>query len=127
MSATPKPKTRPFKTVWFSKAAKKARIEDSALCAYIQQAVQGQADDLGGGVFKKRINNNLHRALILAKAGRFWIFEYLFAKNDRENIDAAELVQFRALAMAYTALNDKQIKQLIGNNHFVEICDDNKD
>ena len=89
--------------------------------------MQGQADDLGGGVFKKRINNNLHRAIILAKAGRFWIFEYLFAKNDRENIDAAELVQFRALAKAYTELSGKQIEQLIGNNHFVEICDDNKD
>ena len=127
MSATPKPKARTFKTAWFSKAAKKARIKDSALCAYIQQAVQGQADDLGGGVFKKRINNNMHRAIILAKAGRFWIFEYLFAKNDRENIEAAELVQFRALAKAYTELSDKQIEQLIGNNHFVEICDGNKD
>ena len=123
----PKPKARTFKTAWFSKAAKKARIEDSALCAYVRQAVQGQADDLGGGVFKKRINNNMHRAIILAKAGRFWIFEYLFAKNDRENIGAAELVQFRALAKAYTELSDKQIEQLIGNNHFVEICDDNKD
>ena len=122
----PKPKARTFKTAWFSKAAKKARIEDSALCAYIQRAVQRQADDLGGGVFKKRINNNMHRAIILAKAGRFWIFEYLFAKNDRENIGAAELVQFRALAKAYTELSDKQIEQLIGNNHFVEICDDNK-
>ena len=127
MSVTPKPKARTFKTAWFSKVAKKARIKDSALCAYIQQAVQGQADDLGGGVFKKRINNNMHRAIILAKAGRFWIFEYLFAKNDRENIEAAELVQFRALAKIYTELSDKQIEQLIGNNHFVEICDDNKD
>ena len=98
MSAPPKPKARTFKTAWFSKAAKKARIEDSALCAYIQQAAQGQADDLGGGVFKKRINNNMHRAIILARAGRFWIFEYLFAKNDRENIGTAELVQFRDLA-----------------------------
>ena len=127
MPAMPKPKARTFKTAWFSKAAKKARIEDSALCAYIQQAVHGQADDLGGGVFKKRINNNMHRAIILAKARRFWIFEYLFAKNDRENIEAAELVQFRALAKAYTDLSDKKIEQLIGNNHFVEICDDNKD
>ena len=54
--------------------------------------MHGQVDDLGGGVFKKRINNNMHRAIILAKAGRFWKFEYLFAKNDRENIKAAELV-----------------------------------
>ena len=127
MSATAKPKARVFKTAWFRKAAKKARIEDSTLCICVQQTLQGQADDLGGGVFKKRINNNMHRAIILARAGRFWIFEYLFAKNDRENIGAAELVQFRALAKAYTELSDKQIKQLIGNNHFVEICDDNKD
>ncbi len=28
----------------------------------------GQADDLGGCVFKKRLNDNLHRSIILAKS-----------------------------------------------------------
>ncbi|MFA7241855.1 MAG: type II toxin-antitoxin system RelE/ParE family toxin [Sulfuricellaceae bacterium] len=70
-----------FKTAWFSKAASKACIGNAVLCTAIRQAVIGQADDLGGGVFKKRLNNNRHRSIILANAGRFWIFAYLFAKK----------------------------------------------
>ncbi|MQX98883.1 hypothetical protein FB004_103293 [Sinorhizobium medicae] len=42
---------RTFKTAWFSKAARKARISDKALCKAIEQVARGQADDLGGGVF----------------------------------------------------------------------------
>jgi hypothetical protein len=47
----------------------------------------GQGIDLGGGVFKKRLNQNRHRSIILAKGGRFWICQFLFAKKDRSNID----------------------------------------
>jgi hypothetical protein len=46
---------RAFKTARFSKDAKKARIKDAELCLAIQQVFLGQADDLGGGVFKKRL------------------------------------------------------------------------
>lgn len=49
------------------------------------------------------------RAIILTKAGRWWIYEYLFAKNDRENIEADELEQFRELAKTYAKLNDKKL------------------
>jgi len=84
----------------------------------------GQADDLGGGVFKKRLNDNMHRSIILAKAGRWWVFEYLFAKKDRNNIEDDELVQFRALAKRYAALSIDQIEQLIDGNHLTEICHD---
>lgn len=52
---------RVFKTAWFAKATKKARISDKALSAAIRQVALGQADDLGGGVFKKRLNDNMHR------------------------------------------------------------------
>jgi len=51
-----KPPTRAFKSAWLSKAARKARIGDPALIAAIREVMQGQADDLGGGVFKKRLN-----------------------------------------------------------------------
>jgi hypothetical protein len=37
---------RVFKTAWFSKAARKAHIPDSELCAAIQQVMLGQCDDL---------------------------------------------------------------------------------
>lgn len=49
---------RAFKTAWFSKAARKARIRDGALMQSVREAMRGQADDLGGGVFKKRLNDN---------------------------------------------------------------------
>ena len=33
------------------------------------QVMLGQADDLGGGMFKKRLSKNQYRSLILAVAG----------------------------------------------------------
>ena len=90
-----------LKTAWFAKAARKARISDRSLAEAINEIALGQADDLGGGVFKKRLNNNLHRSIVLAKAGEFWVFAYLFAKKDRANIDEDELVAFRKLAELY--------------------------
>ena len=62
---------RTFKTAWFAKAARKARISDSELCDAIREVMNGQADDLGGGVFKKRLNKNMYRSIILAKGGRY--------------------------------------------------------
>src|ERR1044072_3863792 len=104
---------RAFKTAWFSKAARKARIKDDELCRAIREVMKGQADDLGGGVFKKRLNRNMHRSIILAKGGRYWIYAYLFAKKDRANIEDDELADFRTLAKSYASLNEKQIAQLI--------------
>jgi hypothetical protein len=117
-------KVRVFKTAWFSKAVRKIRISDPALCAAIQQIMQGQADDLGGGVFKKRLNDNLHRSIILAKGGRHWVYEYLYAKKDRDNIEDDELAGFRLLAKAYAGLSDEQIELLLIDKDFVEICHD---
>jgi hypothetical protein len=113
-----------FKTRWFSKAARKAGIEDYALCAEIEDARLGQTVDLGGGVFKKRLKNNEYRAIILAKGGRHWFYEYVFAKNERDNIDDDELIALRALAKAYGKLNGQQIEQLPHNGSMTEICRD---
>ena len=57
----------------------------------------GQADDLGGGVFKKRLRKNQYRSIIVAKGGRYWVYVFLFAKQDRANIEDDELREFRAL------------------------------
>ena len=118
--------SRAFKTARFSKDAKKAKIKDAELCLAIQQVLLGQVDDLGGGVFKKRLNNNLHRSIILAKGGEYWIYEYLFAKKDRANIENDELLAFRLLANSYAGLTELQVSQLLVNGDFVEICHDDK-
>jgi hypothetical protein len=110
-----------YKTSWFAKAAKKARISDVELREAILQVLQGQADDLGGGVFKKRLNKNEHRAIVISKSKGFWIYEFIFAKKDRGNIEIAELKAFRALAKTYNALNEQQIAKLLHNRDWIEI------
>jgi hypothetical protein len=84
----------------------------------------GQVDDLGGGVFKKRLNNNQHRSIILAKGGKHWVYAYLFAKQDRANIEDDELLAFRLLAKSYAGITEPQLRQLLVNGDFVEICHD---
>jgi len=114
---------RAFKTAWFAKAARKARISDEELCLAISQVVLGQADDLGGGVYKKRLRKNQYRSIILAKAEAFWVYEYVFAKQDRANIDDDELAAFRKLVKVYDGLTEQQVKRLLNDQEWVEICD----
>ncbi len=113
---------RVFKTAWFTKAAAKALIGDDELCRAIRQVMMGQADDLGGGVWKKRLSRNQYRSLILARGGGYWVYEYLFAKQDRDNIDDDELRRFRILAKSYEALTTQQLNGLIQKNVWMEIC-----
>jgi hypothetical protein len=115
---------RVFKTAWFTKAAKKALIKDSELCAAVAAAMAGQADDLGGGVFKKRLDKNRSRSIILAKGRRYWVYAYLFAKKDRANIDDDELKAFRKLADLYAEKTDVEIDKELEARVIVEICHD---
>jgi hypothetical protein len=92
---------RVSKTAWFSKAAKKAYIPDAELCSAIRLVMLGLADDLGGGVYKKRLGRNLYRSIVLAKGCQFWVYEFLFAKQDRANITNEELIAFRMIAKDY--------------------------
>lgn len=113
---------RTFKTAWFSKAARKALIADQELCEAMEQLRKGQADDLGGGVFKKRLDKNRHRSIIVAKGRRYWVYAYLFAKKDRDNITNAELSGFRELADLYDQKNDAEIALDLKTKALTEIC-----
>ena len=122
MTINAKTSSRIFKTAWFAKAVKKARITDEELCGALRQVMQGQADDLGGGVFKKRLNDNRHRSIIIAKGGQYWIYTYLFAKKDRGNIDSDELTEFKKLAALYSRQTEVTINAQLKNGDLVEIC-----
>jgi hypothetical protein len=115
---------RAFKTAWFAKAARKARIDDEELCRAIAEVRLGQADDLGGGVFKKRLDKNRRRSIIVAKGRRYWVYAYLFAKQDRANIDEDELRAFRKLADLYAGKTDVEIEKELKAKALVEIRDD---
>ena len=84
----------------------------------------GQADDLGGGVFKKRLGKNLYRSIVVAKGGRYWVYEYLFAKKDQDNIEDDDLARFRKIAKAYETLTEHQVDQLKNDGWWMEICND---
>ncbi len=86
--------------------------------------VAGQADDLGGGVFKKRLANNQYRSIILARGGDYWVYEFLFAKQDRANIDDDELKAFRLIAKQYGAMTPAQAEAQVSDGHWIEICID---
>ena len=113
---------RVFKSAWFAKAARKARIDDKELLKAIAQVMAGQADDLGGGVYKKRLADNQYRSIILARGGDWWVYEYLFAKQDRANISDDQLRRLKQLAQVYAKLTTQQIEVLVGDGDWIEIC-----
>ncbi len=112
---------RVFKTAWFAKAAKKARISDNALAKAIHQVALGQADDLGGGVFKKRLNDNMHRSIVLAKAGEFSRVRISLCRKDRANIEDDELLAFRKLADLYRRKTNADLEAEIESGALLEI------
>jgi len=111
-----------FKTAWFSKASRKAHIPDEELCEAIREVMLGQADDLGGGVYKKRLSRNQYRSIIVARGGRYWVYAFLFAKQDRANIEDDDLMRLRRLAGLYAAKTDVEIERDVQLKELVEIC-----
>ena len=111
---------RVFKTKWFHTAAGKAGIADDELCRAVRDLARGQGVDLGGNVWKKRLGGNRQRGSVLGKVGHTWVF--LFAKCDRENIDARELRAFRKLAADVGRHTDSDIATLVTLKEWVEMC-----
>ncbi len=113
---------RAFKTVWFARAARKRGILDAELYQAWQETSAGQAVNLGGGVWKKRLNENQDRSIILAKGGERWFFVYLFMKKDRANIDSRDLDGFKKLASEYAQLSVERMQSMLESGDLVEIC-----
>lgn len=82
----------------------------------------GASRRFGWGVFKKRLGKNLYRSIIVAKGGRYWVYEYLFAKNDRANIEDNDLAKLRKLAKVYETLTEQRVDELIDKGSWMEIC-----
>jgi hypothetical protein len=112
---------RLFKTKRFAVLAGKAWIGDDELREAFTETLNGQADNLGGGVWKKRLNANRHRSIILAKGSRFWVYQFLYAKKDQSNIGPEQLTDLRELAKTYGGLTEWEVQHLLDMKEFVEI------
>lgn len=88
--------------------------------------MEGKGTGLGGGVFKKRLNDNRYRCIILAKGDVYWVLEYLFAKNDAHSIANAALALYRSLAEAYARLTPPQLARLLERGELTEICHESR-
>ena len=120
--------TKIFLLKAFSRFQRKERIDDSALREAVARIEAGAADaDLGGGLFKQRLarkgqgKSGGYRTIIAVRRGERAFFLFGFAKNERDNIEADELDEFRRLARAFLALNPQQLAALIADGDVKEL------
>lgn len=122
---------RVFKTRVFDRFARKAGLVDSALRESIDAAEKGLIGaDLGGGVIKQRIarpgggKSGGFRTIILFRQRRRAIFVYGFGKNERDNISANDLAEFRRLATVMLAYSDDEVLGAIETGALIKVSDD---
>ena len=123
------PMRRVFKTRYFSRWLRKTLLSDAALCRAVAEMEQGLIDaDLGGGLVKKRVplpgrgKSGGARTLVATnKAGR-WIFVFGFEKNERDNIEDAELAALQNIAADLLKLDAKDLYAAVASGVLQEIC-----
>lgn len=124
---------RVFETKSFARWARKAGLREAALCGAVQEMADGSIDaDLGGGVLTKRIalpgmgKSGGTRTLVATNKGSRWYFVFGFEKNERDNIESAELAALKRLAADLLKLADNQLDTAIRAGALTEICHDHQ-
>jgi hypothetical protein len=120
---------RVFKTREFARWTTKAGLFDAALCTAVEEMTNGLIDaELGGGVVKKRValpgrgKSGSTRTLVATNRGSRWYFVFGFEKNERDNIDAAELAALKRLARDLLKLTDSELNRAVEQDVLKEIC-----
>ena len=110
---------------------RKAALSDAALCDAVVEMEQGLVDvDLGGGIVKKRAplpgrgKSGGARTLVATNKSDRWFFVYGFAKNERDNVSAAELEGLRKLAADLLKLSATELGAQLEAGALQEICHD---
>ncbi len=126
---------RVYITKEFARFARKAGLTDTKLLQAAQDVAAGQYDaDLGGGVFKQRVaregrgKSGGFRTIILFRAGGHSFFAHGFAKSDKANVSAKELVALKRLAGVLLGFSDKQLETAKVVRELIEVMsnDDGK-
>ena len=113
---------------WFSKWAKKAKLDDSDLNCAITNLIEGKGVvDLGGNIFKLRIasknkgKRGSYRSIIVYKEEARIIFISAFAKNEKSNLSKAELIDIKDTAKSLISFSDEEFQILVDRKSFFEI------
>jgi hypothetical protein len=123
--------TQIYKLKGFARFQRKERISDASLRRAIGRVEAGLLDaDLGSGLVKQRLaragqgKSGGYRTVIAFRRGERAVFLYGFAKNERSNIDAEELDEFRRLARGFFEMSAKQLATLIEDGELMEVSND---
>jgi hypothetical protein len=117
-----------LKTKYFSKWARKSRINDDQLM-YTAQALESGlfSANLGGNLFKVRIagqssgKSSGFRTIIAYRKDDRLLYLYGFAKNERDNIDTKELESFKKLCKDYLSLSMPELERAIKIGILIEL------
>ena len=108
-------------TKWFKKWSKKVKLTNDDLLVAISDLEGGlSTTDLGSHLFKVRVKrehsgkSSGFRTIIVYQEGEKAIFLYGFGKNEKENIDKAELQYFKKLGSDLLALDSEELEESIG-------------
>jgi hypothetical protein len=119
---------RIFKTKWFARFARRARIGDRLLQEAIERAERGIVDaDLAGGVIKQRLarqgqgRSGGYRVLIAYQRSRRAVFLYGFAKSERDNIADDELTTLRDIATAWLGMDSSRLERALAEGRAEEV------
>jgi hypothetical protein len=119
---------RIFKTKWFARFARRARIGDRLLQEAIERAERGIVDaDLAGGVIKQRLarqgqgRSGGYRVLIAYQQSRRAVFLYGFAKSERDNIADDELTTLRDIATAWLGMDSSRLERALAEGRAEEV------
>jgi hypothetical protein len=119
---------RVFRTKWFARFARRARIPDASLGEAVRRAERGLIDaDLGGGVIKQRVarpgqgRSGGYRTLIAYRPKVLAVFVFGFAKSARDNIDEDELATLRDIAKGWLAADAKALARALAAGLIQEV------
>lgn len=118
---------RIFKTKTLARFTRQNRIPDASLVAAVQRAMRGLIDaDLGGRIIKQRVARQGEGKrggfrLLVGFGSHRSIFLFGFAKNERENIEDAELKTLREIADTFLKADDAKIEQALQGGVLIEV------
>ena len=125
---------RIFKTRWFARFARKARISDTMLTDAIREVEKGLIDGkIGRGLIKKRVaragegKRGGYRTIIVYRAGSRSVFVYGFRKSAQADLSPLERDVYQKLAHLYLGFSDADMARALKEGEVEEVNDDGKE
>jgi hypothetical protein len=121
---------RLFKTRTFERFTRQNGIPDANLASAVKRASRGLIDaDLGRSLIKQRVarageGKRGGFRLLIGFGSHRSVFLFGFAKNQRENIDRAELKTLREIAEIFLSASDEKIEQALKDGTLIEVQND---